>query len=46
MTDEKVIAWVVYDPDTLELILLCLTRQAAREYAGGDGKIAKVVSSH
>lgn len=45
-TEGKVIAWVIYDYKTGEIIMQCWSRREARELCGKDGKIAKVVESH
>lgn len=45
--DGRVIAWLVYDSATGELILQCAKRSEAREMAEEcGGRVAKVVSSH
>jgi hypothetical protein len=45
--DGRVIAWMVVDPETAELVLICKTRSEAREIAEECcGRVAKCVSSH
>lgn len=45
--DGRIIALMVYDPETVELVLTCATRSEAREMAEEcDGRVAVVKSSH
>ncbi len=45
--DGQIIAWIVFDDATKELILTCATRSEAREIAEECcGRVAVVKSSH
>jgi hypothetical protein len=45
--DGQIIAWIVYDPTTAELIIVCAKRSEARELAEECcGRVAVVRSSH
>jgi hypothetical protein len=46
MTEGDVIGWIVLDPESGEWCVRCETRAEARELAGRDGVIAKVVRAH
>lgn len=47
MTDDTILAWIVYDPATDELILLCKSRSEARRIAAEcDGAVAVVRRAH
>lgn len=47
MTDDTILTWVVYDPATDELILLCKSRSEARRIAAEcDGAVAVVRRAH
>jgi hypothetical protein len=46
MSEGEVIGWVIYDPETKEIVIQCDTRKEVRELVGQDGKIGKVVESH
>ena len=46
MNDGDIIAWFVFDPDTLELVMRCVSRAEARLNAGDDGEIAALVRKH
>lgn len=46
MSEGKVIAWVIYDPKSGEIVMQCVSRKEARELAGKDGRIAVVRASH
>lgn len=45
-TEGKVIAWVIYDKKSGEIVMQCANRKEARELAGKDGVIAKVIGAH
>lgn len=45
-TEGKVIAWVIYDEKTGEIVMQCASRKEARELCGKDGKIGVVRSAH
>jgi hypothetical protein len=46
MKTGETIAWVVIDPDTLEIMCVCASRSSARDIAGHSGcRIARVVVS-
>jgi hypothetical protein len=45
--DGQIIAWLVYDESTKELVLICNTRSEARQIAEECcGRVAVVKSSH
>lgn len=45
-TEGKIIAWVIYDPKSGEIVVQCVSRKEARELAGKDGKIGIVRETH
>ncbi|GGA00267.1 hypothetical protein GCM10011408_21460 [Dyella caseinilytica] len=45
-TEGKIIAWVIYDPKSGEILVQCWSRKEARKLAGKDGKIGVVRSTH
>ena len=44
--DGDIIYWVVLDPETGEACARCNTRREARELAGPDGDIGKLLRAH